>query len=163
MEAILPEKPQAGTRRRRNSVVFDLTPLVDIAFLLLTFFMLSASWNTPQVMEMSLPPDDDCGMPVQSARLMTIRLASDGMLTCSTTGQQDRVIHPQDLREVVDEEMSRRADMIFVVQADKNAAYGRLIDVLDELHLAEAGVQKSDLSQGTQGGVILTSGSVSPR
>lgn len=161
MDVVLLEKPRSGRRQRRNGIVSDLTPLVDIAFLLLTFFMLSASWNTPQVIEMALPPDQV--RPVEALRLMNLHLGSDGMLTCSIAGQGKRVIAPDNLRHVVDEQLATHSNMIFAVEAAPDAEYGLLIDILDELYLAEANIQTSDPSQNAQERIVLTRGGLSPR
>lgn len=161
MDAVFLKKFRSGRPQRRNSIVSDLTPLVDIAFLLLTFFMLSASWNTPQVIEMALPPDQ--AQPVEASRLMNLHLGSDGMISCSMAGQGQRIIAPDKLRQVVDEQLAARPTVIFAVEAAPDAEYGLLIDILDELYLAEAKVQTSDPSQSAQERIVLTRGGLSPR
>ena len=49
-----PKRGGGGKRKKKSRVGFrlDMTPLVDITFLLLTFFMLTTSMITPQKMEM---------------------------------------------------------------------------------------------------------------
>ena len=49
---------------RRLGVRIDMTPLVDVAFLLLTFFMYTTSMSRPQTMEINLPPDKDVKVDV---------------------------------------------------------------------------------------------------
>jgi biopolymer transport protein ExbD len=47
---------QKGKRRsKRHSTHIDMTPMVDLACLLLTFFMLTTAFNKPKVMEIILP------------------------------------------------------------------------------------------------------------
>lgn len=47
---------QKGKRRsKRHSTHIDMTPMVDLACLLLTFFMLTTAFNKPKVMEIVLP------------------------------------------------------------------------------------------------------------
>ena len=41
-------------KKKRIGFHLDMTPLVDITFLLLTFFMFTTTMATPQVMEMSI-------------------------------------------------------------------------------------------------------------
>lgn len=54
-------KPQKGGKKKpkKLSTRVDLTPMVDLAFLLLTFFMLATSMIKPQTMEIALPTKDD--------------------------------------------------------------------------------------------------------
>src|SRR5947208_11918253 len=67
-------------RKSRVGVRLDMTPMVDVAFLLLTFFMLSTTLSTPQVMEISLPPDSKVNVEVAESNLLTIRVRKDEMV-----------------------------------------------------------------------------------
>ena len=71
---------KAGKRKAKKRLGFhlDMTPLVDITFLLLTFFMLTTSMITPQTMEMSVPPEIDTPIEVKQSELLTIRIRQDG-------------------------------------------------------------------------------------
>src|SRR4028118_1529226 len=72
---------KANKRKKKKRVGFrlDMTPLVDIAFLLLTFFMLTTTMVTPQVMEMSIPPDTE-DVQVAESDLFTLFIRKDGKL-----------------------------------------------------------------------------------
>ena len=67
-----------GVRRpkRRISIKLDMTPMVDIAFLLLIFYMVSTVFAMPQAMEINLPPkeQEDTEIKVKESNLMTIRV-----------------------------------------------------------------------------------------
>src|SRR5689334_5471907 len=63
--------------KKRLGVRMDMTPMVDVAFLLLTFFMLSTTFNTPQVMEISLPPDSKVNVEVAQSNLLTVMVRKD--------------------------------------------------------------------------------------
>ena len=53
-----PQKKGSGlkTAEARSSIRIDMTPMVDIAFLLLIFFMVTTVFRAPQAMEVNLPP-----------------------------------------------------------------------------------------------------------
>jgi biopolymer transport protein ExbD len=53
-----PSGKKKGLKRpkRRISIRIDMTPMVDIAFLLLIFYMVSTIFSEPQAMEINLPP-----------------------------------------------------------------------------------------------------------
>jgi len=49
----------AKKRAKRSSTRIDMTPMVDLAFLLLTFFVLTSTFSKPKVMEIPFPKDTD--------------------------------------------------------------------------------------------------------
>ena len=58
-----PESKKSGGagpswKRPRVTIRIDMTPMVDIAFLLLIFFMVTTVFRLPQAMEMVLPEND---------------------------------------------------------------------------------------------------------
>ena len=44
-------------KKRRIGISIDMTPMVDVAFLLLIFFMCTTVFRKPQALEINLPPD----------------------------------------------------------------------------------------------------------
>src|SRR5512137_782496 len=68
---------QKGKRRmKRHSTHIDMTPMVDLACLLLTFFMLTTAFSKPKVMEVVFPDKDEKTAPpkVDDKRALNIIL-----------------------------------------------------------------------------------------
>ena len=85
MSADVAEKPQRGGKKglrrpkRRLSIRIDMTPMVDIAFLLLIFYMVSTVFSQPQAMEINLPDPEEAEteIEVKASNLLTLWVAED--------------------------------------------------------------------------------------
>ncbi len=64
-------------RAKKQSTHIDMTPMVDLAFLLLTFFMMTTTFGKPKTMEINMPvkPEDNTKTEVNNA--VTILLTGD--------------------------------------------------------------------------------------
>ena len=51
------KKGKGKPKGKKQSTHIDMTPMVDLAFLLLTFFMLATTMNKPKTMEIEMPDD----------------------------------------------------------------------------------------------------------
>jgi len=64
-------------RAKKSSTRVDMTPMVDLACLLLTFFMLTTQFSKPKTMEMSVPKEQkekEKQMPVDDDLAITVLL-----------------------------------------------------------------------------------------
>jgi biopolymer transport protein ExbD len=52
------KKKHGKKRAKKSSTRIDMTPMVDLGFLLLTFFILTTTFNKPQAMEINMPVKD---------------------------------------------------------------------------------------------------------
>ena len=61
-------------RAKKNSTHIDMTPMVDLAFLLLTFFMLTTTFGKPKSMEINMPVKDPANPPSLVNNALTLLL-----------------------------------------------------------------------------------------
>ncbi len=80
MAEITQNNSRNGNRKRfpKASIKLDMTPMVDLAFLLLTFFVLTATFQQPNSMELSLPVPE--GKPGEVKNGLTLLLTKDNRI-----------------------------------------------------------------------------------
>ncbi len=125
--------------KRRVGFVLDMTPLVDIAFLLLTFFMFATTMAQPSLMEMRIPPDIDSPVPIEAEDVLTLFIAENdklyynvGLDTTMRTLEVDKV------REfAITKNTEKKNELILAMKLHPQASYEQLVRVLDELNKAE--------------------------
>lgn len=143
------KRGKSGKRKAKGRVGFrlDMTPLVDITFLLLTFFMLTTSMITPQTMEMNVPPELEVEVEVRESELLIIRVRADGKVFASMGNEEPE--SPMNMSElhkfVVDKNVDLENRAIVTLKASGEAPYGLIVEILDELNASE-----HDIIQGLQ-------------
>src|SRR4028118_1947505 len=90
-----------GGRRRakKMSTKIDMTPMVDLAFLLLTFFMLTTTFAKPTVMQLNMPVRDK-PTPVPGSRALTIILGKNHQVHYffGLYAPQDAAVRPPEVK-----------------------------------------------------------------
>ncbi len=71
-------KKKGKRRAKKHSTHIDMTPMVDLACLLLTFFMLTTAFSKPKVMELVLPDKMDKTDPPKVDDSRTVNILLDG-------------------------------------------------------------------------------------
>src|SRR5512136_2355378 len=124
-------------KKKRAGVHIDMTPMVDVAMLLLTFFMLTTVFNKPQTMELNLPPDDKTTIEVAASSLITVRVAADFSISWQQGDQKEvNKIAFKDLRSFLAERLRANPKLITLIKVDREATYDNMVNIMDELNLA---------------------------
>jgi len=95
---------------------------------------------TPQIMEMSMPPEITEDVEVKAENLLSVYASDDGKLFWFVGMDEPQEVKLTDLRKVAERENlieSKRNKLITVLKISDNAPFGLAIAILDELNLAE--------------------------
>lgn len=122
--------------KRRLGIRIDMTPMVDVAFLLLTFFMLTTAFSKPQSMEINLPPSET-KVEVAESNLLTLRLMEDGSIYWNMGIEAPQKIALSDLRKFLVNKNQENPKLITLVKVDRKSKYHTMVDVLDEINVAD--------------------------
>ena len=112
-----------------------MTPMVDIAFLLLIFFMVTTVFRTPQALEINLPPDKDVKIEIAESKVLTVRVLPDNR------AYWKRGTDPWSRTEVgalaaVLKPFKGNKDLVVLIKIDREAKFNNMVDIIDELDLA---------------------------
>ena len=111
----------------KKSARFDLTPLIDVVFLLLIFFMLTTTFvNLENRIKVNLPSGDFAAAEPSENIIVTIT-------ENNTIYLNGKLIDPLKLTESVAVEIKEEPEKIVILEADKNVLHGKVIRVMDLL------------------------------
>ncbi len=110
----------------------NLTPLVDVVFLLLLFFMLTSHFVKAPAIKIALPDSKTAEPEVKEEVIITI--AADGTLFLD----QDLVLLTG-LQYNLQEKLKKLKKPAVRIKADREAKLGLVVKVVDEIRLAGAG------------------------
>lgn len=123
-------------KKHRLGVRVDMTPMVDVAFLLLTFFMLTTYFSKPQTMELNLPPDEKTTVEVAESNLLTIRMDAKGVVYWNVGTEPAKISDLKSLRPLLEERNRNNPKLITLIKVDREGTYTMMVDIMDELNLA---------------------------
>jgi len=122
----------AKAKRGRIGIGIDMTPFVDIAFLLLIFFMATTQFKPPEEVAVVLPASTS-EIKVPETGIIVITINSQGrMFIGDETGAAGEV-PPGEMLTAIMSARSRRPRARVIVKGDKNTDFGYIADVMEAL------------------------------
>ena len=136
-------------KKKRVGISLDMTPLVDIAFLLLTFFMLTTKFKPMEEVQVVLP-ESHAKFKVPESDVMTITFSPEGKLYLGLDSQQLRAqlfgeknklkpsipVTLEELPDLAQQARSANPKLRAVIKGDKDSMYGPAEDVMNALQKA---------------------------
>lgn len=138
-------KHEKKVRTKKSLPKVDLTAMVDLAFLLITFFMLTTTLNKPTAMDIVKPDQENntAQLDVPESRTMTILLGKNNKLACymGLPGKSTPEIQGFDqiretiLRNINKVQQTTGKDMVLIIKPTSGAVYKNLVDIMDEVKI----------------------------
>jgi len=124
-------------KARRLGIRIDMTPLVDVALLLLTFFMYTTSMSRPQTMEINLPPDKDVKVEIAESNLLTLRIDDKGEIFWNAGIESPKRVDPAELHKFLKEKSQGNPKLTTLVKVAREGRYEMLVNIIDDLNQAD--------------------------
>lgn len=137
------KKKGGKVRAKRSSTRIDMTPMVDLAFLLLTFFVMTTTLNKPQTMEITMPekpkPGDE--MPeVNEKNVLTLVLGADDKIYWYMGITDPKVevsnFSATGMRKILLAKKAELPKLIVLIKAMDEAKYKNMVDIMDEMNIS---------------------------
>lgn len=133
-------------KKARVGVRIDMTPMVDVAMLLLTFFMLTTQFKPPEDVEVIIPASHS-EFKLPESKIIMVYVTKEGKIYMGVDSQtlMERLFGSENkYKRAVEVDKGQLGNILIqarisdpglrtVIKGDKNAPYGPLEDVMDVL------------------------------
>lgn len=140
-------------RSQKQPPHVDLTPMVDLAFLLITFFMLVTTFNKPNVMDLGLPakpkePQNQPKTEIDLSNSISLIIGKDNRIfyhQLDATGLNDQTLQEtsfdrEGITKVIEQAKARAKDQTkftVIIKPTDDAVYKNFVDILDEMAITK--------------------------
>lgn len=137
-------------RRLHHSLRIDMTPMVDLGFLLITFFIFTTTMSEKKAMKLYMPADGGTPPTIPESRVLTVLLSANNKVyayegkfedavkqnrlfqtTYDVSDGIGKLIREKQRRLQIDKKEGRN-DLIFLIKPTKQSTYRNVVDALDE-------------------------------
>jgi len=119
----------AAKKMKRIGIRIDMTPMVDVAFLLLIFFMSTSQFDPPQKVPISLP-DSHSNLKVPESDVLVLSIGKDNQLLWQVGKNPQEFTDLGSLENLVTDQRRKNPRLRVAIKSDKDASYGTMEDVM---------------------------------
>lgn len=112
-------------KNHRETSQLDMTPLVDVVFNLLIFFMLSTTFVTTPGIKINLPEASSKELKVQEKEVR-IALTKSGKIYLNR-----KLVSLGDVRNILKRKARINPKMLVIIQADEQVIHGKVVQIMD--------------------------------
>lgn len=138
-------------RSTKKSTKVDMTPMVDLGFLLITFFMLATTLSKPQAIDLNMPSKSDAEdqQVISESKALTLILGADdtlfysvgsnyekvGFLDFSQAANVEKIIYNR--QKEVAAKYGDKDQLVILIKAMSSSKYRNLVNILDEMEITQ--------------------------
>jgi biopolymer transport protein ExbD len=117
-----------------------MNPMVDLAFLLLTFFMMATTFSRPQAMELIMPADtedEEVEQALPESKVITLyikNIDSTYIYTGITNAKAERFTFSAEKLNTLLQPYQANQEIMILIKPEVQAPYRVIVDILDELN-----------------------------
>jgi biopolymer transport protein ExbD len=156
-EVQVQDKSEKGgkVRSKKQSTRVDMTPMVDLNFLMLMFFMFTTTFSKPNVMDLGLPakPKKDAPPPqrteIDLTNSISLIIGKDNRIFYHQTDQaglnentlQETTYDKEGITKVIEQAKRRAKDVkkfTVIIKPTDDAVYKNFVDILDQMTITNS-------------------------
>lgn len=120
--------------KRRVGIKIDMTPFVDVAFLLLIFFMTTTSFKPPEPVQVKLP-SSHVEFKVPESDVLVVTIGKDGELVFQEglNSTEAAIVDIKDLPALILQKRAANRKLRMAIRADKDVPYGVMDKIMHVL------------------------------
>ena len=120
-------------KKKRIGIKIDMTPMVDVAFLLLIFFMTTTSFKPPEQVSVKLPGSkSEIHVPETKTIILTVNKAGETYISNEDLSKTN-LVEKKDLVAAITTWRARNQSAVVVLKGDREGEYGDMADVMNAL------------------------------
>ena len=134
-------KKGGKVRVKKQSTKIDMTPMVDLAFLLLTFFILTTTFNKPKTMEVNMPDkvqDEKDQTKINEKDILNLVLSENDKIYWYiglTPPVNETNYSSNGVRKVLLEQTRANPKMMVLIKPEDKSRYENMVNILDEMDI----------------------------
>lgn len=124
----------------------DLTPMVDLGFLLITFFMFTTVLSQPTIAKLYLPKDINVKTPIKKSAVLTLMLTRNDSIAWyegnKIKNEPLAYCNYNNLRSVIQQKQAKvakvlgnRSETVIIIYPCKESTYENFINIMDEISI----------------------------
>jgi len=127
-----------GVRKSKKlSTRVDLTPMVDLGFLLITFFIFTTTMSKSMAMTLDVPKDSKDSVPIKVSGALTIIPAGNDIVYYYIGKFENKLesCGYMEIRNVIINKKKATPfhDFFVIIKPSKEATYKNIVDIMDEM------------------------------